>query len=137
MFGKIRILRELLNVNEILEETIGDIPELELTMGQKKLILFLVSKVDNHDDYKSTPIKTADFCNLFDIEQDDNMYQKINAEITDLSRKIFLLPTINVKSRRMCMWITGGHIDYEKDAVYFKLSPTFKYYYRYLKKQIT
>ena len=137
MFGKIEILRQLLNVNEILEETIGDIPELELTMSQKKLILFLVSKSDNHDDYESIPISVTDFCNMFNIEQNDEMYKKINEEITDLARKIFLLPTINVKPRRMCMWIAGGHINYEKDAVFFKLSSSFKHFYKYLKKQIT
>lgn len=137
MFGKFEILRELLNVNEILEETIGDIPELELTKGQKKLILFLVSKSDNHDDYEFIPIRIADFCNLFEIEQDDNMYEKIKAEITDMCRKIFLLPTVNIKPRRMCMWVAGGYIDFEKDAVYFKLSSSFKYFYKYLKKQIT
>lgn len=112
-----------IHMANVIAEKIHVEKRMALTLMQKKIILFLLSLIQQDDvEMKETVIPIADFFRLLDLEYSGRNLEVLKKSIIDLCCKAFWLPVgENGRYEVVARWVSEASIDTEKAELHFKL----------------
>lgn len=130
LFDRYDLTKSVKMANGILKSEHYTQPELELTMQQKKLLLFLVSKIEKNDtELQTVTIQISDYCELFGINWDGGRNKALlRKSILSLGKKCFILP-IAPGREKLFRWIGAVDLDYNNGTLQIKLDESLKDFY--------
>lgn len=138
MLDKYELTKTVVVGNDMLQSEYYTQSELELTVNQKRLLLYLISKINSDDtELRTEEISIADYCELFGISWSGGENRKhFRQSILALARKCFLLP-IAPGQEQLFRWVGPVKIDYNIGKLYIRLDDSLKDYYIGLKNNYT
>ena len=124
--------------NDILKSEYYTQPELELTIQQKKLLMFLISKISRDDkEFKAETIHLSDYCDLFGISYEGGYNKKaVRRSILSLGKKCFMLPLPD-GTEELCRWVGKVNFDPKREVIKIKLAEELRPYYLGLNERFT
>lgn len=115
--------------NDILTSEYYVQPELELTLQQKQLLTYMISRIDKGDTgFRLETIQIREYCDLFGINYDGSNKKKIRESVLALGKKCFILPVAPGREK-LFRWIDDAEIDYKEGVLYIKLAESLRPYY--------
>lgn len=138
MLDKYDLTKTVVMSNDMLASRYYTQPELELTINQKKLLLLLISRIDENDtELRSEAIAISDYCELFGIGWKGGTNKRaLRSSILSLGQKCFILP-IKPGQEQLFRWIGDAKVNYNTGMMYIKLDDSLKPYYLGLKRNYT
>ena len=135
MLDKYDLTKSVVMSNDMIKSEYYKQPELELTLQQKRLMLFMISKIEPTDtELKSEVIQISDYCELFGINYKGGQNKAaLRNSLKSLLEKVFFLP-IAPGVERSFRWVEKVYIDHNAGTLSVQLDNSLKDYYIGLKK---
>ncbi len=124
------------HIANVISERVHVEKKMALTLAQKKLILYLVSLIQEEDsNLKENVISISDYFKLLGVDYGGNQKEKLKKTLLEICSKCFYLPAENGRYDVVCRWVERAYIDYEKSEIHLKLDETLKPYFLELSKK--
>lgn len=120
---------------EIINSEFYQKPILDLSVQQKKLIFFLISKIEKEDTaFNDCIIKISDYCDLFKINiSGGNNRKELKKSLEQIKKKQFWVK-LEDGSEELISWLDRVNVSWKKGLITLRLGDSLKEYLLQLKK---
>lgn len=113
-------------------------PELDLTLQQRKIIFYLISKINKDTkNFSNEEIDISDYCELYNIKlQGKTDREWLEKSLLSLGGRVFFYEMPN-GSKEMIRWVDRINVDFQTGKITMRLSESLNAYLLQLKKEFT
>ena len=129
-------LTKLVSVsNKITDSEFYRRPELDLSVQQKKLVFYLISKITKDTlEFPEEKVLISDYCELYDIKLGGTANKEwLRKSLLSLAKKAFFLK-LDDGSEEIIRWVDKININYKTGYITMRLSESLKIYLLQLQK---